>query len=86
MQTALKRIGNSAGVIIPKPYLAELGINAGDPVELFGRGRRHRHQGNPRHVRAGWAEAAAALAGEPEDAALAEWDAIDADEDGDWRW
>lgn len=86
MQTALKRIGNSAGVIIPKPYLAELGINAGDPVELSAEDGAIIIRATRAHVRAGWAEAAAALAGEPEDAALAEWDAIGTDEDGDWHW
>jgi len=34
LKTALRRIGNSAGVLIPKPFLLEVGLRAGDPVDL----------------------------------------------------
>ena len=34
MRSALKKFGNSAGIVIPKPVLAEIGAKAGDPVEL----------------------------------------------------
>ncbi|HLB97965.1 MAG TPA: AbrB/MazE/SpoVT family DNA-binding domain-containing protein [Acetobacteraceae bacterium] len=33
MQTRVRKLGNSAGLIIPKPLLAELGLAAGDAVE-----------------------------------------------------
>jgi antitoxin MazE len=34
MRSAIKKIGNSAGVIIPKPLLAQLEIEAGDSVDM----------------------------------------------------
>jgi len=34
MRSAIKKIGNSAGIVIPKPLLAEIGAKAGDRVEL----------------------------------------------------
>jgi len=34
MRTAVRKLGNSAGIIIPKSVLAELGLSAGDAVNL----------------------------------------------------
>jgi antitoxin MazE len=34
MQTAVRKLGNSAGVIIPRSVLSELGLAAGDAVDL----------------------------------------------------
>jgi len=34
MRTQVRKLGNSSGVIIPKPMLIELGVTAGDEVEL----------------------------------------------------
>ena len=34
MLSAVKKFGNSAGIIIPKPLLAEFGVEPGDNVEL----------------------------------------------------
>ncbi|MGH7583423.1 MAG: AbrB/MazE/SpoVT family DNA-binding domain-containing protein [Gemmatimonadales bacterium] len=59
MKTRLVRIGNSRGIRLPKPFIEEAGLD--DDVEL-------EVQGNTvvirpvRSIRAGWADAAAALA------------------------
>ena len=34
MKSHIRRLGNSQGVIIPKPLLDEIGLKTGDPVEL----------------------------------------------------
>ena len=34
MASAVKKFGNSAGLLIPKPLLAEFGAQAGDHVEM----------------------------------------------------
>ena len=34
MKSAIRKMGNSHGVIIPKPLLAEIGAKAGDRVEV----------------------------------------------------
>lgn len=34
MRTVIRKMGNSQGVLIPKPLLEQIGVAAGDPVEL----------------------------------------------------
>ena len=34
MRSAVRKLGNSSGVIIPKSLLRDLGVAAGDPVEV----------------------------------------------------
>jgi antitoxin MazE len=34
MKTAIRKMGNSQGVIIPKPLLAEIGAAANDQVDM----------------------------------------------------
>ena len=34
MKTFIRKMGNSHGVLIPKLMLEEIGVSAGDPVEL----------------------------------------------------
>jgi antitoxin MazE len=62
MLSAVRKFGNSAGVIIPKPLLSEIRAKAGDSVELkveAGRLVIERTRGRPR---SGWAEDARRLA------------------------
>lgn len=56
MLSAVKKFGNSAGVLIPKPLLAEIGAKAGDSVELKVEGGRLVIEPVIRPARAGWAE------------------------------
>ena len=35
LQSAVRKMGNSSGVIIPKPFLAEIGAKAGDVVDIM---------------------------------------------------
>lgn len=68
MRTAVRKMGNSSGVIIPKPLLVEIGAKAGDEVELVveqGRLVLTPLVGRPR---AGWADDARLLAAEGDDA------------------
>jgi antitoxin MazE len=68
MKSQVRKLGNSQGVIIPKPLLDEIGVKIGDPVELKvnkkGRLVIAPARGAPR---AGWAADSQALAqgGEP---------------------
>jgi antitoxin MazE len=62
MLSAVRKFGNSAGIIIPKPLLSEIRAKAGDSVELkveAGRLVIERTRGRPR---SGWAEDARRLA------------------------
>ncbi len=64
MLSAVKKFGNSAGIIIPKPLLAELGAQAGDSVNLrFEQGRIIIERAVP-PARNGWAQDAQRLAAE----------------------
>jgi antitoxin MazE len=69
MRSAVRRLGNSTGVIIPKSLLAEVGVAAGDVVEMTLDDGRIILKPVARQTRAGWAEASQAIA-EAEDDAL----------------
>lgn len=68
MQTSLRKLGNSAGVIIPKSVLNELGLSPGDAMDMrLEKGRLVLVPNRPAR-RAGWADASRAIAGSGEDA------------------
>ena len=85
MQTALRKMGNSTGLIVPKAMLTELGAAAGTPMDI-------RIEGGSvvatplRHPREGWAEAAAAVAAAEEDPDEAAWTAFGNTFDDEWTW
>ncbi len=84
MQTSIKRMGNSAAVLLPKPVLAHLRVGAGDTLEMDLQEGRVILSPARRNPREGWAEAARALAASGE-AAVA-WPELDVDFDPDWTW
>ena len=67
MQSSLKKIGNSAGVLIPQPLLAEIGAKAGDSIDLTVENGRIVMELVAKVPRAGWAEASKRLASEGDD-------------------
>jgi antitoxin MazE len=62
MHVNIRHIGNSQGVVIPKPVLAQLGLSgeAGAEMTIEGGALVLRRPANP--VRRGWAEAARKIA------------------------
>jgi len=62
LHVSIRRIGNSQGVVIPKPVLAQLGLNgeAGAEMTIEGGALVLRKPASP--VRAGWAEASRRIA------------------------
>jgi antitoxin MazE len=84
MRAAIRKLGNSSGVIIPKPLLGELGVETGDAVEMTLEEGRIVLTAVPRRPRAGWDEAAAALAESGDDALV--WPEFANDEDQDLTW
>jgi antitoxin MazE len=68
MRAAVRKLGNSSGVIIPKSLLSELGISAGDPIDLTAEEGRIVIEPVKLHPRAGWAEASKAIAAAGDDA------------------
>jgi len=85
MQTALRKMGNSIGMIVPKAILQELGATAGTPMDM--RVEDGRVVVTPlRKVREGWAEDAARLAELGPTAEESEWldVTVEGDDERDW--
>ena len=68
MRAAVRKMGNSSGVIIPKPLLAEIGARAGDDVEMVVEAGKLIIAAIKERPRAGWAEDAQCLVEAGEDA------------------
>ena len=62
MRAAVRKLGNSSGVIIPKSLLRDLGMAVGDPVEMISEAGRIVLIPIKRRARAGWAEASQSIA------------------------
>ncbi|MEQ7156323.1 AbrB/MazE/SpoVT family DNA-binding domain-containing protein [Brevundimonas aurifodinae] len=62
MPTSIRKIGNSQGVILPKPALQALGVAEGGAVEFIYETGKISIVPAKRKVREGWAEDFAALA------------------------
>jgi antitoxin MazE len=62
MRAAVRKLGNSSGVIIPKSLLRDLGVAEGDPVEMTLEAGRIVLVPVKRRARAGWAEASRDIA------------------------
>lgn len=62
MRAAVRRLGNSSGVIIPRSLLAEAGVTVGDAVDMTLEEGRIVLAPVERRARAGWAEASGKLA------------------------
>jgi antitoxin MazE len=84
VKTAIRRMGNSQGVIIPKPLLAEIGAKAGDPVDMKVERGKLVMSPTKRKPREGWAEASKALAAAGQGGLV--WPEFDNEADKDWTW
>jgi antitoxin MazE len=62
MRTSLRKMGRYTGVIIPEAMLKEIGMTAGDEVDLSVVNGRIVLANPKKHPREGWAEEAAAIA------------------------
>ncbi len=82
MKVAIRRLGNSQGVIIPKPVLAQVGLVAEAEMRVEkGAIVLERPAAAPR---AGWAEASERLAAEGDDALV--WPELANEADKDIKW
>jgi antitoxin MazE len=82
MKTSLQRIGNSQGVIIPKPLLAQIGLS-GEVEMSVERDAIVLRKPRPA-VRAGWAEDSKAIAAQADDALV--WPEFANDADTELTW
>lgn len=82
MRIAIRRIGNSKGIIIPTPLLAQAGLDAEAEVSVEDGALVVRAPAQP--ARAGWAEASKALSSVGDDAPVMPDFPIAADEALEW--
>ena len=82
MEIAIRNIGNSKGVVLPKPLLAQVGLQDEAVIEVQDGALILRPAKAP--VRQGWAQAAQALAAAGQDEQVL-GDRPLADED-EWQW
>jgi antitoxin MazE len=83
MRASLRKMGNSSGVVIPKPLLRELGVGAGDPLDVAVNDGKIVITPIRPHPRAGWAEDAKRLAEAGEELA---WPVFGNDDDEKLVW
>lgn len=83
MKTTFRKLGNSTAVIIPKPFLLELGFES-DEVEMTVENDAIVIRKPTKDVRVGWAQASAQLAASGQDAQQLPQFANTASEDVTW--
>jgi antitoxin MazE len=84
MKTSIRKMGNSHGVIIPKPLLAELGAKADDVVDMKVKKGRIVIEPVKRQPREGWAEESKAIHEAGDDKLV--WPDFPNEFDKDWTW
>jgi antitoxin MazE len=92
MRSSVRKIGNSAGVILPEPFLANIGAEIGDAVDVTlkdGRIVIVAVGGAPKkHPRDGWEEEARAMTKAGLTDEEREWleAPLSAEADAEWKW
>ncbi len=82
MKTTIRRMGNSQGILIPKPILAQLGFEQEVEMEIEGDALVIRRP--KKKAREGWAEASKSLRAAGDDAlVMGEFGNAD---DAEWTW
>ena len=84
MKTAIRKMGNSQGVLIPKPFLLQTGLDIGE-VEIEVENDSIVIRKPKRKSREGWAQACQRLAEKTAAQAIA-WPLIANDADIDFSW
>lgn len=84
IHTKLQKVGNSRGVLIPKPLLAQAGLTEATGVDLTLEGEAIVLRRPVRPAREGWAQAAAQVAQAGDDGLFLGEFGNAADED--WQW
>jgi antitoxin MazE len=82
MEVAIRKMGNSQGVLIPKPLLAQVGLEG--TADLQVRGGVIEIRAVRRNPREGWAADAQRLARQGGDVPV--WPEFANEGDGDWAW
>ena len=85
MRISVRKIGNSSGVILPKPFLKEIGALTDEEVDIQVEAGRIVIAPLAPHPRAGWDEASRLIAEAGDDALV--WPEFANEFDhSDWKW
>lgn len=85
MQTALRKMGNSTGMIVPRALLVEMGVSVGTAIEL--KVENGKLVGSPiRPLRDGWEADAATIGNDALTEDEQDWMAIGNEGDDELRW
>jgi antitoxin MazE len=83
MKVAIHRIGNSQGVILPKPILAQVGVTENE-LEMIVERDTIVLRKPKKAARSGWAEAAKKLADDGDDVLV--WPELPNEDDASLKW
>ena len=86
IQSTLRKMGNSTGMILPKPILDQLGLASGAKVELRIEDGEVIARPAKRKVREGWEEAAKRIGAEGLTDEEKDWLDMPSDFDAEWEW
>jgi antitoxin MazE len=86
MKSALRKMGNSTGMILPKPVLDELGVGLGTEMHVVVENGRVVATPVVHGRHRGWAEAAQVIGDAEQDQASAEWLGFSNDDDDALAW
>ncbi len=87
MQVSIRKMGNSHGVVLPKPILAQIGASVDGMMELAVEGNVVTLTPVKPHPRAGWAESSKALAESGDDGIDDDWLNLKNEfDDTEWEW
>jgi antitoxin MazE len=84
MKTAIRKMGNSHGVLIPKPFLLQTGLDIGE-VEIEVENDAIIIRKPKKKSREGWAQACQQIAARTAEQAIA-WPLIPSDVDAGFSW
>jgi antitoxin MazE len=84
MRAALRKMGNSSGVIIPKPLLQQIGVEPGDDLDLSLKEGQIVLSPVKRSPRQGWAESAKKIAEAGDDSLV--WPEFSNQDDESLKW
>jgi len=83
MRTSIRKMGNSQGVLIPKPFLTQVGMDIGE-IEIEIENETIVIRKLTKKVREGWAQSSKKLAAAGDDNPV--WPELTNEDDKDWVW
>ncbi len=84
MKTSIRKMGNSLGILIPKPFLVQTGLDIGE-VDIQVEGDAIMIRKPAKKLREGWEQASRMIAASDDDTVI-QWPLIAKDLETDFSW